>query len=307
MKVKGHVNKLAKRFLAILLVLALLTGTAPLVFAEPGETGWIVYYEKRDQNTTAVIVTAPAEYTHVSGNPQIETVFTADPGRKTVSTPEAERIRFCADGKTELRWTLTVTYANLKENDPGYDFRIAVLPGSVSDDAGRGNAYVLFDDETAYMPAGGYAEIDVESGLLLRRYSREDTTVAVGDTLRVDYSGLYPVEILVNGVESAAFPGGEMQSYTKSIAETGTLQVTVRQRGKVVGERTMTVVSSKEMYRRNLRDGLITKEDIPRAADLIQVSGPIIIPFIPAAVTIAFFSALSDFFYRLFSFVRITR
>lgn len=302
---KRHIRKTAKKLLAALLALVMIICASPVVFAESGETGWIVYFEKSDKNKSSVIVVAPANYARVAANPQIETIFTSGNNHKTVSTPSAEQIRFCTNGKTELHWTLTLTYENLEGISPGYGFQIAVLPVSVIDDAGNGNAYVLFDDETAYMSAAGYAEIDIESGLLLRKYSREDTAAAVGDTLQVDYSGLYPVDIFINGDLSATFPGGEMQTYTCDIIETGELNVSVRQRGKVISSRSVTVVESREMYKRNLNEGLITREDIPRIRDLIQVSGPAIIPFIPLAVTIAFFNALSDFFFRWLSFIRI--
>ncbi len=173
------------------------------------------------------------------------------------------------------------------------------------DDAGNGNARIFFEDETDYMRAAGYAEIDVVSGLLQRDYSRADETVAVGDTVRVDYSGLLPIEILVNGETVAALPGGELQRVTCAVTEPGALNVVVRQNGKAVETRSLTVVSSAEMYRRNLRDGLITGAEIPDTEDFVQVGLPrVLVPFAKAA---SFLVLLREFFYQLFSFSRIVK
>ena len=86
----------------------------------------------------------------------------------------------------------------------------------------------------------------------------------MGDILCVDYSGLYPVEILVNGAQVAAFPGGEMQQYACGVAATGALNVEVRRQGETIAARQMTVISSKEMYRRNLRESLLFTGVCPR-------------------------------------------
>lgn len=101
-------------------------------------------------------------------------------------------------------------------------------------------------------------------------------------------------------------PGGELQRYTKVISATGNLTITVRQNGREISSRTAEVITSEEMYRRNLRDGLITGEDIPGTDDLIESGLPEGSVFIPLAKIIAFFIAVRDFFYRMFSFGRIS-
>lgn len=296
---------MTKRVLSVLLSLALLFGAAPLVLAEGTEDGWLIYYEKVGENTYSMSVVAPAKYTRLSDHPQIETVRTADPAAGAVSTPAAEQIRFCWDGKTETHWMLTVDCEIPDGSFPGYNTRIAVLPGSLLDNAGNGNPRVYFEEDVIYGEAAGCAEIDVYSCLLRKDYDREDGTVAVGDTLRVDYSGLEPVEILLNGENVASLPGGEMQRYSYNVAQTGQLDVVIRQGDGEKETRSLTVITSKEMYERNLRDGLITGEDIPSTDDLVDVGVPQGSPFIPLAKLIAFFVAVADFFRRLFSFTRI--
>ena len=295
-----------KKALAVFLAAMLLFGAVPLAFAGTYDDLWILYCEDTHARTFTATVVAPAKYTRFSDAPQIEAVNTADPAGNRVYEAQTAEILFYFDGKTETRRTLTVTCDVPDGRVPGYDLMVAVLPGSVLDAAGNGNARVYFDDGTGYLPPGGYADIDVTSGLLRRDYSREDETVAVGDTLRVEYSGLYPVEIRLNGEKAAEFPGGEMQRFTYDITETGPLQVAVVQNGREIETRSLTVITSQEMYERNLRDGLITNEDIPTTGDLVDVGVPLGSPFIPLAKIVAFFVALRDFFQRLFSFSRIT-
>lgn len=295
-----------KKALAALLALILLFCAVPLGFASDGGDDWLLYYENTGANTFNAIFVAPAAYTRVSAAPQIEAAYTEDPAGGSVSAPAAEQIRFYSGGKTETRWALTAACTAAQGTVPGYNMLFAVAPGSVTDEAGRGNPRVRFEDGTEYRPAGGFTEIDVASGLLLRDYARTDDTVAVGDTLRVEYSGFYPVEIFVNGEKAAAFPGGEMQSFLYSIAETGMLSVTVRQNGEEIAARTAAVITSAEMYERNLRDGLITGEDIPGTAELVDVGLPAGSLFIPLAKIISFFVLLREFFFRLFSLSRVT-
>ena len=298
---------MTKKAFSVLLALVLLFSAAPLVCASPDEEGWLIYYERADERTFDAIIVAPAKYTRVSDCPQIETIDAAKDDERSVLVPETEQITFRFDGKTETHWTMKVTCTVSDGSFLGYSLTCAVLPGSVLDSVGNGNARIWFDDDVEYREAKGFAEIDVSSALLQRDYSRDDATVAVGDTLRVDYSGLYPVEILINGEAVTAFPGGEMQRYTYSVTDPGALDVAVRQNGETVETRSMAVITSQEMYRRNLRDGLVTAEDIPSAEDFIEVSGSPIIPFIPFFQVVAFFVLLREFFFRLFSFPRITK
>ena len=293
-----------KKALSVLLAMILLFCAAPLVYADADGEVWLIYYEYVGEDAFAAVIVAPAKYTRLSDDPRIETVYTDSPAASVVSTPAAEQIQFYWDGGTQTRWALKAV-CEIGEYVPAYNIKLAVLPGSVLDDAGNGNARVYFEDEVNYLPAGGFAEIDVCSGLLLCDYGREDGTVAVGDVLRVEYSGLYPVDILINGEKVVSFPGGEGQRYSCDVAGTGALSVAVLQGGEEKEVRSLTVITSKEMYERNLRDGLITGEDIPTSEDLVQVGVPQGSPFIPLAKLIAFFVGLRDFLYRLFSFTRI--
>ena len=303
---RERMTNMIKKALAVLLTMTMLFSAAPLVFAEGDEDGWLIYYENVGENTYRMIVVAPAKYTRLSDAPRIETIHTDDPAGSVVATPAAEQIRYYWDGKTEPHWMLTVVCEIPDGSFPGYSTKLAVLPGSVLDDAGRGNPRVFFEEDVVYRETGGYAEIEIFSSLLQKDYSRSDDTVAVGDTLRVDYSGLDPVEILLNGEKVADFPGGEMQRYTFNITKTGPLDVVVRQGGKPKETRALTVITSKEMYERNLRDGLITGEDIPSTEDLVDVGLPQGSLFIPLAKIIAFFVSVRDFLQRLLSFSRVT-
>ena len=295
-----------KKFLAVFLTIILIIAAAPNVFARPADDGWLIYYENFDGNTFNAIIVAPAEYTRVSDSPRTEAIDTADRTNNTVLTPSTGKTDFYFNGKTQTHLILTVPCTISDGSFPGYSLKLAVLPGSLLDSSGNGNPRVYFDDETDYLEAAGYSEINAYSSLLRRDYSPEDGTVAVGDTLRVDYSGLYPIEIFINGEKEASFPGGEMQRFTFEITQTGNLDVVIRQKGRDVKTRSLTVITSKEMYERNLRDGLITGDDIPGTGDLVDVGIPGGSIFIPLAKIIAFFVALKDFFQRLFSFTRVS-
>lgn len=294
---------MTKKHLAFLLALALLISSAPLAFARPADDGWLIYCTEMKDLTFDVIIIAPAKYTRVTNSAEIETVCSDTPGKTLSLTPETERIPFYTNGVTEERMTLKVSCS---VPDRYSRVTCAVTAGSLKDKNGGANPYVRFDDETEYMSAGGYAEIDVNSKLLKRDYGRDAGTLAVGDTLRVDYSGLYPIEIFVNGKSAAAMPGGELQRFTQVIPSTGDLTVTVCQNGREISSRTAEVITSEEMYRRNLREGLITGDDIPGTDDLIESGLPEGSVFIPLAKIIAFFIAVRDFFYRMFSFGRIS-
>lgn len=293
--------------LAVLLTLALLLGAAPLALAQPAEEGWLIYYDDLRDGTFTAVVVAPAKYTRVSEKPQIEFLNTADPAESGVQTAAAEQIPFSFGGKTATCWALTVTGSLPAGSFPGHFVTCAVLPGSLLDDAGNANARVWFDEEVEYREAKGFAEIDVYSDLLQSDYDRKSDTVAVGDTLRVDYSGLYPVEVLVNGAQVAAFPGGEMQRFTCGVAATGALDVAVRRQGETIAARSLSVVTSKEMYRRNLRGSLLFTGGLPTVEDYVEVGVPRFSLYIPLFTLVAFFVELRDFFQRLFSFPRITR
>ena len=296
---------MTKKAFAVLLALLMIVGAAPFASALNGEDGWLIYCEKIDEESFFATIVVPAKYTRFSDDAKIEMINTFDPSETSLLTPSTGEIEFYFNGKTERRLTMKVPCLAPGGSAEGYFYQLAVLPGSVLDDSGSGNARVFFDDLTEYLNAGGYADIDVYSKLLRRDYDRGDSIVAVGDTLRIDYSGLYPVEIFINEEKSASFPGGEMQKFTFEINETGVLDVSVRQGENIVGSRSMTVITSRDMYERNLHDGLISDEDIPGTDDLVDVGIPAGSPFIIAAKIVAFFVAVRDFFQRLFSFSRI--
>jgi hypothetical protein len=295
-----------RKALAVLLALALFISAAPLALAGEYDNLWLVYYaDETDTSVTAIIV-APAKYTGISDTPKIETVCTDGAAEGCVVTAEAEQITFYFLGETGPHWALRAVCPLPEGCVLGYNYMLAVLPGSATDASGNASPRVYFEDGTEYREAKGYFDIDVYSSLLQRDYAPEDTTVAVGDTLRVEYSGLYPVEIFINGAKAAALTGGEMQEFTCGVTGTGALNVSVRQYGQEAAARSFTVITSQEMYERNLRDGLISGEDIPTTEDLVDVGLPAGSLYIVAAKIVAFFVLLREFFFRLFSFSRIS-
>ncbi len=297
-----------KKVLAIALTLVLLVSAVPLAGARLTDDGWRIFIaDGPNENTFDVVILAPARYTRLGDAPQVETVLTTDREERSFSTPAARQIQYCAEGKTETRWALTVTCTAPDESVEEYLFTFALTAGSLKDDAGKGNERVYFGDEDDYRSAEGYTEVDVYSRLLLHDYGDIEETVAVGDTVHLEYNGLYPVEILVNGVLQASFPGGEKQKFSYNVTETGTLNVVVRQNGAVLAERTVSVITSEEMYERNLNDTIPSQDDIPTIDDFTQPGVPIGNPFFPFAMIIMFFQNVASFFHRLFSFVRISK
>ena len=295
-----------KKALAVLLALALFASAAPFALAGEYDDLWLIYYADGTDTSFTAIIVAPAKYTGVADTPQIETVCTDGTAEGCVLTAQAEQITFYFLGETGPHWALQAVCPLPDGCVLGYNYMLAVLPGCVTDASGTANARVYFADGTEYREAKGYFDIDVYSSLLQRDYDREDNTVAVGDTLRVEYSGLYPVEIFLNGERAAALTGGEMQKVTFDVTGTGALDVSVRQYGQEVAARSFTVITSQEMYERNLRDGLVTPGDIPTTEDLVDVGLPAGSPYIIAAKIVAFFVLLREFFFRLFSFSRIS-
>jgi hypothetical protein len=295
-----------KKTLAAVLALVLMVSAAPLAGAKLFDDGWRIFIaDGPDENTFDIVILAPAKYTRLGDAPQVETVLTTDREERSFSTPAAAQIQYCADGKTETRWALTVTCTAPDESVEEYLFTFAVTAGSLLDDAGNGNERVYFGDEDDYRSAEGYTEVDVFSRLLLHDYGDIEETVAVGDTVHLEYNGLYPVEILVNGVSRASFPGGEKQKFTCDVTETGTLNVVVRQNGAELASRTVNVITAEEMYERNLNDTIPRPEDIPTIEDLTQPGVPIGNAFFPFAMIVTFIQNVVSFFHRLFSFVRI--
>ena len=78
---------MTKKALSVLLALSLLLGAAPLAFASPAEDGWLIYYTRTEETAFTAVIVAPAKYTCVSDNPQIELFNTADPAESGAPRP----------------------------------------------------------------------------------------------------------------------------------------------------------------------------------------------------------------------------
>ena len=157
-----------KKALAVLLALVMFAGAAPFALAGEYDDLWLVYYaDETDTSVTAVIV-APAKYTRVSDAPQIEAVCTDGAAGDCVLTAEAEQIPFYLDGKTATHWALKAVCPLPEGCVLGYNYMLAVLPGSATDASGSANPRVYFEDGTEYREAKGYTDICVYSALQRR-------------------------------------------------------------------------------------------------------------------------------------------
>lgn len=297
-----------KKLLSVVLAILMLVAVIPLANAA-GETGWSVYAEDAGEDAVTFLAVAPAKYTRFGDTPQLEVILEADGVTTRTTVPaETDTVEFRRNGKTDDCLVLKTTVPLPGDEVEEYAYWIAVLPGSVLDANGAANARAAFMKEEDYLYAGGFAEIEAYSRLLLHDYSVIDETIAVGDTVRVEYwYGLYPVDVYLNGQKVAHFAGGEAQKYTYQVQTTEPLEFVVRSGDRVLESRSFGVITSKEMYDRNLDEGLIHPEDIPKPGDIDLTGVPIGNPFFPFAMVMMFFNQIGSFFHRLFSFFRIVK
>ena len=297
-----------KKLLSVVLAILMVVAVIPLANAA-GETGWSVYVEGAGEDAVTFLAVAPAKYTRVGDAPQLEIILEADGVTTRSAVPaETDTVEFRRNGKTDNCLVLRATVPVPGEEVEEYQFWIAVLPGSVLDANGAANARADFPNEDAYYDTEGFAEIDAYSRLLLHDYGVTEDTIAVGDTVRVEYwYGFYPVDVYLNGQKVAHLAGGETQKYTYQVETTEPLEFVVRSGDRVLDSRSFSVITSKEMYDRNLEEGLIHPEDIPKPGDIDLTGVPIGNPFMPFAMIMIFFNRVGSFFHRLFSFFRIVK
>ncbi len=151
-------------------------------------------------------------------------------------------------------------------------------------------------------------DLYAENHLMNMSYSdiAERDTLAVGDTLEVWYEDTVEAEVIVNGEKVSVLEPGERRIYTWDIRETGTLSIAVVQNGNELINRTFTVISSADMYRRNLKELFSFDEiSIPSAEELIDAANhgfPLFNPFLIPAFGLTLFI---NVFTVVFSFTRI--
>ena len=153
----------------------------------------------------------------------------------------------------------------------------------------------------------------VEDNLLRMNYADVDTLkeIAVGDSIEVIYTSSVPAEFIVNGEKVGDIPAGEQETFIYSVEETGKLDVSVVSGGNVLESHSFTVITSKEMYSKNLREAFNPKNylvnpfpPIEELKDAAMNGFPVGNPFLPAAYIVM---VITNMALVLFSFTRIVR
>lgn len=141
----------------------------------------------------------------------------------------------------------------------------------------------------------------------------DGSEIAVGDELFVRYFDSAPADVLINGEIVHSFDVWDMEDYTYTVKSTGALTLVVRRGGDVLFSRAYNVISSADMYKKEVKDmfaGLASirlKDFFPSIEELKDAAMhgfPVGNPFLPAAFVA---STLFNVFSVLFSFVKIVR
>lgn len=174
--------------------------------------------------------------------------------------------------------------------------------------------FAFAEDETEFVPEPSFY-VSEESRLTGMGYYdlHDGDEIAVGDELWVSYFDSIPAEVLVNGEIVHRFGVWEMENYTYTVKNTGALTLVVRRGDELLFSRSYNVISSADMYKKNVRDmfteiaSIRLKDFFPPISELKDAAMhgfPVGNPFLPAA-----FLAMMTFnvFSTLFSFVKIVR
>ena len=156
--------------------------------------------------------------------------------------------------------------------------------------------------------------LSLEDHLLDMGYGDSDTRteLAVGDEIWITYQDSVPADVYVNGSKVHTFAANQWNdTYVYTVKNTGTLTLVVKKDGQDLVNRSFTVISSDDMYKKNVTDffsflgsvkpdwfsGGFSKEDMEFGAWLIA-------PFVPLA---SGYMLIADLFRTIFSFTRIVR
>ena len=174
--------------------------------------------------------------------------------------------------------------------------------------------FAFAEDETEFVPEPSFY-VSEESRLTGMGYYdlHDGDEIAVGDELWVSYFDSIPAEVLVNGETVHRFGVWDMENYVYTVKATGTLTLVVRRGDELLFSRSYNVISSADMYKKNVRDmfaeiaSIRLKDFFPPISELKDAAMhgfPVGNPFLPAA-----FLAMMTFnvFSTLFSFVKIVR
>ena len=156
--------------------------------------------------------------------------------------------------------------------------------------------------------------ISLEDHLLQMGYGDSDTRteLAVGDEIWISYQDTVSADVYINGAKVHSFPANQWNdTYRYTVKDTGTLALVVKKGGQDIANRTFTVISSNDMYKKNVKDvfsflgsvkpdwfsGGFSQEDMAFGAWLIA-------PFVPLASA---YMLVAELFRTIFSFTRIVR
>lgn len=288
-----------KRVISVVLTLALLLAIVPTAFAAQTEQGWKVFAYGPD-DVIEFYAVAPARYVRAAEPLTVEVLWISKTNPRQTLTATLEERPFRFDGKTENHLVLvgSVEIPDLEE----YEMAVIIPAGTVFDASGAANARaeVRADDFEA-----DYVMIDAYSRLLLREYSWMEETIAVGDTVTVTYCSVRPAQVLVNGVVAAELAAGEKQTFRYTVENTGSLTFEVVGRTETE-RRAFTVISSEEMYQRNLEE-MRPEGPSTDPGDHDLTGFPIGNPFLPLGFLAVFFAQIAEFFHRVLSYFRIAR
>ena len=156
--------------------------------------------------------------------------------------------------------------------------------------------------------------LSLEDHLLDMSYGDSDTRteLAVGDEIWITYQDSVPADVYVNGSKVHTFAANQWNdTYVYTVKNTGTLTLVVKKDGQDLVNRSFTVISSDDMYKKNVKDffsflgsvkpdwfsGGFSEEDMKFGAWLIA-------PFVPLA---SGYMLIAELFRTIFSFTRIVR
>ena len=178
-------------------------------------------------------------------------------------------------------------------------------------------AFAADDDDDELYTFTPELMIYEESNLLGMGYgfSSDETNreIAVGDELWVHYLDTVPADVYVNGAAVYHLKENEAERYCYKVKATGALTVDVRRGDEMLLSRGYTVISSKEMYKKVVKDAfkVLTSPKLsdffPSISELKDAANsgfPVGNPFLP----FAFVAMMSyNFLHAIFSFVRIAK
>lgn len=156
--------------------------------------------------------------------------------------------------------------------------------------------------------------LGADSHLMNMNYTNMDTRteLAVGDALYIFYNGDEPADVYLNGEAVYRFDGEEDGYYRFTIAETGGITVALVRGEETLLERSFTVITSKEMYPKTVKEMIAEMTSIrlnpfPSAEELKEAASsgfPVGNPFLPFAYAAMI---ITNLILLLFSFTRIIR